>query len=70
MINFTCDIDVLDDVKDVVVVDLALPFSLQDVVHGALDLTTLLQGLPAFIIQGHMHIIFELDKQPIQLLKH
>ena len=45
--SFTCDVDVLDDVEDVVVVDLALPFGFQDVVHGAPDLTRLLQRLPA-----------------------
>ena len=50
--NFTCDVDVLDDVKDVVVVDLPLPLGLQDVVHGAPDFTSLLQRLPAFITQG------------------
>lgn len=47
--SFTCDVDVLDDVEDVVVVDLALPFGLEDMVHGASDLTVLLQRLPAIV---------------------
>ena len=42
----TCDVDVLDDVEDVVMVDLAFPLGLEDVVHGAPDLTSLSHHLP------------------------
>jgi hypothetical protein len=63
--NFTCDVDVLDDVKNIVVVDLPFPLGLQDVVHGAPDLTILLQRLPAFIIQETCILIFEQEKQLI-----
>ena len=43
----TCDVDVLNDVEDVVVVDLAPPLGLEDVVHGAPDLASLRHHLPA-----------------------
>jgi hypothetical protein len=43
----TCNVDVLNDVEHIVVVDLALPLSFQDVVHGAPDLTRLCHHLPA-----------------------
>ena len=55
--NFTCNIDILNDVKYVVVVDLPSPFGRQDMVHGAPDLACLLKCLPAFIIEN-MHINF------------
>ena len=44
----TCDVDVVDDAEDVVMVDLAFPLVLEDVVHGhgAPDLSSLSHHLP------------------------
>ena len=57
--DFTSDVDVLDNVKDIIVIDLPLPLGLQDIVHDAPDLTGLLQRFPASIIQEeNMHINF------------
>ena len=50
----TCDVDVLDDVEDVVVVDLALPLGLENVVHGAPNLTSLSHHLPVHAARSHV----------------
>lgn len=34
----TCNVDVLHDVKNIVVIDLSLPLCIQDVVNGAFEL--------------------------------
>ena len=49
LVEQTCDVDVVDDAEDVVMVDLAFPLVLEDVVHGhgAPDLSSLSHHLPA-----------------------
>ena len=36
--SFTCNVDVLHDVQDIVVIDLSSPLRVQDVIDGALEL--------------------------------
>jgi len=56
----TCDVDVLNDVEDVVVVDLAPPLGLEDVVHGASDLASLRHHIPAHAPMSHVSKVFYL----------
>ena len=51
----TGDVDVLDDVEDVVLVDLPLLLSLQDVINGALEPTVVVHGLGAHQLPAHTH---------------